>query len=416
MIRYIARVNDLLVSALKISLVLIAVSGGCGLSSLAQTSQVIVHDVYSGDFSDPYHVPYNSPSSLYIAGTTHQYLVCASTNLSPDCAQETPVTLTYSSTLTSNAAGNNVTIASAAGLHPYQMTSGGTTTWIMAVTLKVQPNDGSSGWSVIAHATPDDPTSSTPPTTWVADNLIIGSFANNVDADYDGKYFQDSGQLYLIYQKELSASPHRDGIVAQAMDSPTQHASSGPVTMLAPNPDTNPLMSEWYYPNNHTGNLNFKLVETGNIRKINGKYVMAYSVGAFNRTTYKLALAWSDTFLGPYTKVTQVNPDSIWGTTGPEVLYLLQSEQSNWPNYVANQVLSPGVPTVAQIGSGTNDTNWVILFAGYDPSETESGGTYDAGHRRTRYVALDFNVPDSSVTVAGSTNAQIKGWLTLHQN
>jgi len=67
----------------------------------------------------------------------------------------------------------------------------------MAVTLKVQPNDGSDGWSVISHATPDDPTSSSPPRSWVADNLIVGSFAHNVDADYDGKYFQDSGQLYL---------------------------------------------------------------------------------------------------------------------------------------------------------------------------------------------------------------------------
>lgn len=32
-------------------------------------------------------------------------------------------------------------------------------------------------------------------------------------------------------------------------------------------------------------------------------------------------------------KVTQENPNSIWGTAGPEVLYLLQSEQPDWPNY-----------------------------------------------------------------------------------
>ena len=100
-------------------------------------------------------------------------------------------------------------------------------------------------------------------------------------------------------------------MVAQATDLTNPASFQRSVILLAPNADSNPLMSEWYYPNGRTGNLNFKLVETGNIRKINGKYVMAYSVGAFNRTTYKLALAWSDTFLGPYTV-----PGPICATVG----------------------------------------------------------------------------------------------------
>lgn len=414
MIRFISRFNSFGAPALKAAPIAIGLSFGLSISSPAQISQAIVQPLFTGYFSDPYHVPYvgNDPQTFF--GTKPKYLYCAGTNVSPNCAQEGDVTVD-TSILDAQAAQQGATIANTAGLHPYLLNDN--TTWIMALTLHMTNGAGDT-WSVIAHASPNPPVSGgAPPTSWQADNLLVGSFANSgTDANYDGKYYQDDNQLYLIYQKELTTNPHRDGVVAQAMNDPTTPASSDPATMLAPNSVDDPLMSEWYYPNGHTGNLNFKLIETGNIRKINGKYVMAYSVGAFNRTTYKLAVAWSDTFLGPYTKVTEENPNSVWGTNGPEVLYLLQSEQTDWPNYIGNQVLSPGVPTIAQIGPGTDNTNWVVLFAGYDTSETETNGTYNAAHRRTRYVKLDFNVPPIGVTVAGTTNEQRKGWLTLHPN
>jgi hypothetical protein len=383
--------------------------------SRGKTSPVIVQPLYTGYFSDPYHVPYvgNDPQTFF--GTKPRYLYCPGAEISPGCAEDGGSVTVDTSALAAQAAAAGATIVDTAGLHPYLMNDN--ETWIMTFTLHVTNSSGDT-WSVIAHASPSTPVQGgPPPTAWTADTLLVGTFGNsNTDANYDGKYFQSGTQLYLIYQKELTENPHRDGIVAQAMNDPETLASSDPVTLLAPDGDDGPLESEWYYPDGNTGTRDFKLVETGNIRKINGKYLLAYSVGAYNRTTYKLAIAWADDFLGPYVKVTQQNPSSIWGTAGPEVLYLLQSEQPDWPNYVANQVLSPGVPTVAQIGQGSGETNWVLVFAGYDVTETESGSTYDAGHRRTRYVKLDFNVPDSSVTVAGSTNQQRKSWLTLHPN
>lgn len=218
--------------------------------------------LYTGYFSDPYHVPFvgNNPQTFF--GTKPKYLWCPGTNISPSCANEGDVSVD-TSTLATQAAAYNATIANTAGLHPYLLNDN--QTWIMAVTLHMTNSAGDS-WSVIAHAAAKTQVQGgAPPTNWTADTLLVGSFSDSsTDANYDGKYFQDGNQLYLIYQKELTTSPHRDGVVAQAMIDPVTLASSDPVTVPAPNTEDDPLMSEWYYTNGNTGNLNFKLVETGN--------------------------------------------------------------------------------------------------------------------------------------------------------
>ena len=63
---------------------------------------------------------------------------------------------------------------------------------------------------------------------------------------------------------------------------------------------------------------------------------MAYSVGAFDRTTYKIGIAWSDTFIpgaAGYRKVLKKNPKKnghgLWASkTDTEVYYLLQADES----------------------------------------------------------------------------------------
>ena len=124
---------------------------------------------------------------------------------------------------------------------------------------------------------------------------------------------------------------------------------------------------------------------------------MAYSVGAYDHQTYKMGVEYSDTFLPApgqqYRKVVKDNPKNLWNSKGEkEVWYLLQAEEKTdgW-RYVAEQVLAPGVPTVAHIGA--ND-DWVALFAGYDPKDApmEDGtNKYEANHRRPFYVDLKVN-------------------------
>lgn len=146
---------------------------------------------------------------------------------------------------------------------------------------------------------------------------------------------------------------------------------------------------------------------------------MAYSVGAYNHDTYKIGIAWSDTFIptGPngYRKVMKNNPHDLWKShSKKEVYYLLQSEKKRkgW-HYVKNQVLAPGVPTVAQIGA---DDSWILLFAGYDPNDApKKDGTnkYQADHRRPYFARLNVKVPKDKL-VKHVDDEELQSWITPH--
>lgn len=371
-------------------------------------------------FSDPYHVPYENETRVYIGGTTHAYLECDE-GLTPGCAvNRTSIKWDVTQGVLQEAINAHVNICSVAGIHPFQSDSNGKKSWDAAVTLHVQEKSkeckGISGWSVIVHAYPEGSAVDTPPTSWIGDKVLVGSFSEDEDANYDGKYFRTpQGKLFLVYQKQLQKKTpqnpmKRDGVVAWAMDDPKTPASGNATLLLAPDEG---LKSENYH--NHSDDA-FKLIETGNIRAINGKFLMAYSVGAFNRPTYKLAVAYSDTFLpengGQYRKVMKENPAELWGSKGEkEVYYLLQADanHSSW-HYIRDQVLAPGVPTVAKIGAGNS---WVLTFAGYDPNDAPTNGTdeYEASHRRPFFIDLNVNVPpDTSVKQA--TDQDLQGWIT----
>lgn len=379
-------------------------------------------DHHLGYFSDPYHIPYKNETRIYISGTTHKYLECDG-GLTPRCAtldHNQDVKWNVTQELQQQLDNNKVQVCGVAGIHPFQTVSGDTKSWDAAVTLHVQQNntvcEGLKGWSVIVHASPAVlAVVDTPPLAWIGDKVLVGNFTDKADANYDGKYFRTpKGELFLIYEKNLHKKPmKRDGVVAWPMKDFTTPAdpNQDPTVLIAPDEGLN---SENYH--NHSDE-NFKLVENGNIRAINGKFLMAYSVAAYNRPTYKIAIAYSDTFLPAkgqqYRKVMKENPHHLWNSTGEkEVYYLLQADaqQDGW-HYVGNQIRAPGVATVAKIG-GDGDS-WVLTFHGYEVGDTGGNGTLDyvGNHRRPFFIDLDVNVP-ADTSVKDASDQDLQGWIT----
>ena len=224
-------------------------------------------------------------------------------------------------------------------------------TWEMALTVSVKYASDTSGHhrSVVMYAHPSG-ASDPVPTTWITDTVLEGSLAHDERGNYDGKYYENGGTLYLIYSKRLSDRPAHDGVVAQAIANPRGPRTGEPAVLLAPTPDGG-FNSEDFLtdkPESH-----FKLVETGNITQINSKYVLSYSTGAFDESCYKSGLTSSDTFLpaagARYAKRVIADPDNLWrNSSRHDVNYLLQSERPRWSNYVGDTVQAPVFPSIVQ--------------------------------------------------------------------
>ncbi|MFT4510451.1 hypothetical protein [Caballeronia sp. 15711] len=373
-----------------------------------------------GYFGDPYPIHSSQPSATApqsYSGTTTQVLQCTPP-ITPGCFTSADLQFKYDSSLTSavSAAGN--AFGDTINHNIYQTLDG---VWHMVITLYVHPLGAQNPhWTVIAHASPADNTpASTPPSSWIVDKLLVGSLATSDFANYDGKYFEDGNTLYLVYSKRLVSSPvEYDGIVAQAMTSATAPASSDPVTLLAPDRGAASLNSEYFHTKPPAGDT-FKLIETGNITKINGKYVMAYSAGDYQQISYKSGVAYSDTFLPQpgqsYRKVYQQDTAGVWGQPNhPEVRYLLQSQQSQWPNYVAAQVLAAGVPAIIEQPNGQYLMSFDAFLPSDAPQAPESPNNpldIEADHRRPFYLPLNVSVP-ANVGVSSATDAQLATWIT----
>ena len=211
------------------------------ISVHSQAADINVSPVFDGHFSDPFHVPYQHASKLHIAGTTHKYLVCNSGDLTAECAHTQPNDFTTSAELNRTAQDAKIEFCGAAGIHPYQSNDG---SWDALVTLHVVKKsfgcESSKDWAVIVHAQPETSQTDHPPSSWIGDKILVGDFSTNVDANYDGKYFQTpQGQLYLVYQKQLSKPPKRDGIVAWPMVNPRNLHGSSATTLLQPSENFN---------------------------------------------------------------------------------------------------------------------------------------------------------------------------------
>lgn len=213
------------------------------VSVFAQTADLQISPVFDGHFSDPFHVPYQHASKLHIAGTTHKYLVCDSGDLTPGCAHSRPNEFRTNARLNETAENAKIEYCGAAGIHPFQSNDG---SWDALVTLHVaKKSDGcnsSDDWAVIVHAQPETRQTGHPPSSWIGDKIMIGDFSKNVDANYDGKYFQTpKGELYLVYQKQFSGKRghKRDGIVAWPMANPTTLEGEKAITLLQPDENLN---------------------------------------------------------------------------------------------------------------------------------------------------------------------------------
>jgi hypothetical protein len=402
-------------AVLAVVAALLAVSGpGPGGSGIQRaTSSESARD---GHFSDPYRIgpaTTDSSSPLTFSGTFNEIITCQGT-IKPGCFTPSTISVGLDASLKDQVAawGNEIRATKA-----HHITRAPDGSWQMVLAAVVAPKGSrgtgsKGGWNVILHAHPTSGgDSSAMPLQWTADTLLVGSFAHSAPADYDGKYISDGGKLYLVYEKELSAGPNIFGLVAQPMDNWTRPSAVPPVTLLEPQASGGGLTSENYFEKSQHGG--FRLVEVGNIIKVDGKYLMLYSVGSYKRPVYKIGVAWSDTLLpgkgSAYRKVRMPDTKGVWGRKGAdEVDYLLQSQVKDWPNYAGGSVQAPGVGSLVQ-----RDGHWYLFFAGYDPKErvTGSNHTFDASHRQPYYVPVKLNVP-SDTTVKDASDAQLRSWIT----
>lgn len=360
----------------------------------------------AGYFEDPVNVrlaPSAGNTRLVFSGTTTATMAC-SYPVTAQCFTWTKLTVDAGSLASQiTAAGAHVT--NYQNIDAFQADDG---SWHAVVAIGVASTAQPDHWTVLVHAHPSGGGGGGPmPLAWSADTVLSGSFSQRVDGNYDGKYYQEGNQLYLLYVKNFAPKPAlRNGIVIQPMVSPTQVSSTGPTTLLTTGLTSGPLVSENYAA------TQAKLVEAPYIVKMAGKYALLYATGAYREADYKTGVAWSDTLLpaagGRYRKVLQPDPQNVWGSGPDEVRYLLQSQKSNWPAYTANSVWSPGVPSAALSPTSV----WTMYFAGYDPTDRPflSPGVADPKRRRPYFVRMTVSIP-AGQTVANATDAQMTTWL-----
>ena len=339
-----------------------------------------------------------------LSGTTKAIIHCAYP-ISPGCFTWQPLTIDAGSLRSAiAAAGANITNFQNVDL--FQENDGD---WHAAVTIGVHTPGHPKHWTVVAHAHPTEPAApGLTPLAWSADTLLAGSFTDPVEGNYDAKYLEDEGRLYLLYVANAVPPPAlRNTIVIQTMQSPTKPAASAAVTLLTPGDRYGPLQSEFY------AQTPAKLVEAPYISRFGGKYALIYSTGAYLTSGYKAAVAWSDTLLpaagAHYRKVLQPDPLAIWGTSSrPEVRYLVQSQKPRWPNFTGAQVIGPGVAAAVQGPEGA----WRMFFNGFAPGDMQAGpsGRVDGDHRRPFALRLRAVVPTGR-SVAQATDAELSEWL-----
>lgn len=377
---------------------------------------VVNEAAQTGYFVDPFPVqPFNTRQGASVTqsfvGTSAASLTCTG-DIVPNCFTATPLHCDPGS-LKSQLQAAGTTIKAYVSKAAYLDGSGA---WHMVASASVNKTSASANpWYVLIHLHPTSPSSTTVlPDQWSADAVLVGSLSTYADANYAGKYYNDNGQLYLVYVRHVTKPSAENVLVAQAMESTTVLAPSEPVVLISASRTNGGYNSEYYvWPD--PGSYTFKLLETGNITKIAGKYALAYSTGGYNRPDYKIGVAWSDTFLPAsgqtYKRALMQDTAGIWGNVGhDEVVYLLQSMEPNWPNYVGTQVIAPGVPSILQGNAGS----WFLFFAGYAPDDNPtltSTGLFDGSHRRPYYVPLNVNVP-ASATVEATSPYDLDSWLT----
>lgn len=361
----------------------------------------------TGYFADPHPLrlaPFRSGRTQAFSGTTEAIMSCAHP-VSARCFSWTRAAID-AGTLRARIAAAGASITNFQNLDLFQDDA---SRWHAVLAIGVNSPAHPAYWTVLVHAHPPaDAAPGAVPLAWSADTVLSGSFSEPADGNYDGKYFEDKGRLYLLYVRNFAPRPAlRNGIVIQPMLSPARPAPEGPTTLLMPGDGYGALDSEAYH------HALVKLVEAPHLVRIVGKYALIYSTGAYWKADYKAGVAWSDTLMpaqgGRYRKVLEPDVQGVWGQPGrPEVRYLLQSQRPLWPNFTGDQVISPGVASAVQKPGGA----WCLYFAGFDPADWPPvpPGAAQADHRRPFFVRLRAAVPPSQ-PVSAASDAELATWL-----
>ena len=365
----------------------------------------------AGYMADPQPI-HRAPHGLdeqgeLISGTTKALLHCPGP-IQPGCFSSTPITVKIDALRNDvAAAGPGAKITNLQNINIFQDDAGA---WHAAVTVGIRTNAHPQHWTVVTHAHPTAATEpGRAPLTWAVDTILKGSLQDPLQGNYDAKYYEEDGKLYLLNVYNYVPQPAlRNEITLQPMLSPRQAAPVAPTVLLAPGDRYGPLNSEWY------GHTPAKLVEAPYISRIGGKYALVYSTGAYLTPGYKAGVAWSDTlFPSPgehYRKVLEPDPAGVWGTPGAmEVHYLLQSATRHWPNYTGDEVIAPGVASAIQAANGV----WRLYFNGYKPGDmpVNAGPVVEGSHRRPYFVRLRASVPEGR-PLSSVSDAELATWLT----
>ena len=361
----------------------------------------------SGYLADPQpvHLAPSAGKGVQLLSGTTQAIIRGSYPIAPGSFAWTRVTVDIG-TLRDQVAAAQATVTNFQNLDLFQDDAG---SWHASVTIGVHTADHRRHWTVIAHAHTTAPARpGTAPLAWSADTVLSGSFSTPVEGNYDGKFFEDEGKLYLLYVQTIAPPPAlRNAIVLQPMRSPTEpDAATAPIMLLAPGDRYGPLASERY------ARTEAELVEAPFLARIGAKYALIYSTGAYLTPGYKAGVAWSDTLLpaagGRYRKVLAPDPLRLWGAADrPEVRYLVQSARPRWPDFTGDQVVGPGVAAAVQVTEGA----WWLFFNGFAPDDMPPGpaGQVDGSHRRPFALRLRAAVP-AGQPVAAASDADLAGW------
>lgn len=364
-------------------------------------STINVRSAANSTFPDPFPTrPWSIDNSRYFFSTHAKILQCYGSILANSCTRIGPIQdFINPGILQQYIDEDQITINGYWAKNVYRDNSDN---WHMVASPRIKKEG--KGWNIIVHLKPREGeqwSAEDPIKGWTVDKVLIGNPTDFALANYAGKYYKDSdGVLYLVYVRRISGTD-KNAIFAQRMRSAIEVDQEYPPKELV-----SPGSYNSEYRNGTNG---LKLIETGNPIKVQNKYVIAYTVGDYADDNYKIGIAWSDHFSGPYKKVLKKDEHNIWGNGSgqDEVFYLLQSQKPGWSNYVKDQILAPGVPSI----NIDKDETHYLFFAGYKQGETKVNGKYSPARRRPYFVKLDVEIPQS--TVASTSPYELREWISV---